>query len=359
MAELFDRCFLLVLQLFALLPHHEAVRAKTIFVIHRMVECQGVRMLTQLPVALSSLITYANHTNIHTLLPLINQVLISFKSAFVPLLDVHFLPLCSKALTCLSHYAYIDTDPSSSTSSAAYSTDKQERLLLQQRYYSFLRVVLMEAPQVVTSGHNVGGLRKVVDSLMRGWESRDCSAEKTTIQCVGALIKHLHSRGLMQEGAYHTWVYQEVTSAIYSLTFAPHLTLTDANAFSTFRELVTLQYSLLTLLPPSYTAHLVEWLVTQGGWKGEQAQDWLGRLQQGDMGKCKQMIMQMREGKGGGGRGLENGSGHLNGRGGALQASHQGASNGGRVGDFVSAFSRSSSSSTSSYREGSRNAASR
>ena len=366
-SELFERCFLSILQLFALLPHHEQVRAKTIFVIHRMVECQGVRMLTQLPVALPSLIAYANHGNIHLLLPLVNQVLIAFKAAFVPLLDLHFLPLCSKALSCLAHYAYIDHDahPSSSSSStpspsAAYSTDKQERQLLQQRYYAFLRAVLMEAPQVVTSGTNVGGLRKVVDSIMRGWESKDWGTEKATIQCVQALFKHLSAQGLMQEGgAYHTWVEHDVTAAIYALLFAPHLQLTDANAYATFRELVTLQHLLLTLLPASYSAHLLEWLVRDGGWKGEQVQDWLLRLQQQDMGKCREMIMQMREkGKGAGGGGLENGSRHMNGGGGALHAVSHAGSNGSRVGD-LSAFSRSSSSSTSSYREGSRNAASR
>ena len=358
--ELFDRCFLQVLQLFVMLPAHEAVRAKTVFVVHRMVECQGARMLTQLPVALPALVSYANHSNIHQLLPLVNQVIGAFKAAFAPTLDAHFLPLCSQALRCLDHYAYIDAD-GGSVSSSAYSTDRQERLLLQQRYFAFLRVVLTDVPQVTTSALNAPGLRKVIDSVMRGWESRDSGCEKTCIQCVVALIKHLHAQGQVQEGApYHPWLYSEVTAALYQLLFSPHLQLADANAVSTFRELMALQYLLLSLLPPSYGARVGDWLVTQAGWTREQVKDWMGRLQQGDMAKCREMIMAVKEqraGVGGGGAGRENGGGqHVNGRAGQGVLHPLGNGNAHDAG----LFSRSSSSSTStSHHERSRTAGSR
>ena len=344
-SDLFDRCFLQILQLFVLLPAHEAVRAKTIFVVHRMVECQGARMLTQLPVALPALISYANHSNVQALLPLVIQVIVSFKGAFAPLLDLHFLPLCSQASRCLDHYAYIDAD---AASSSAYSTDKQERLLLQQRYYALLRVVFTDVPQVTTSALNAPGLRKVIDGVMRGWQSRDSGVEKTCIQSITALIKHLHAQGQVQEGAaYHPWVYSEVTTALYQLLFSPHLSLSDANAVSTFRELIGLQYLLLTTLPLSYAAQVGDWLVSQAGWTREQVKDWMGRLQHMDVSKCREMIMAVKgqrvAGQGAAG-GRENGGGeHVNGRAGG---GHLHPLGNGVVHD-AGAFSRSSSSSNS------------
>ena len=108
-SPLFDHCFTLILQLFSALPSHDLVRAKTIFVIHRMVECQGARVLTHVQPALTDLVRYATVGNVAAVLPLFSQMVVSkVKAECLSMLDTHFIPLCSKVMECLEHYSYID-----------------------------------------------------------------------------------------------------------------------------------------------------------------------------------------------------------------------------------------------------------
>ena len=385
-SPLFDHCFTLILQLFSLLPSHDSVRSKTIFVIHRMVECQGQRVLNHVhPAALSDLIRYATVSNVTAVLPLFSQMVVSFKtvSECLSMLDIQFIPLCSKVMQCLEHYSYIDrtTAPASSAASSssssgstsnaagAYSTDKQERLLLQQRYYQFLKTLLLDLPAALTSPHNAPHLFTVCDTLLAGWKDcNDTSVQKTVTQCLVLLLKHAQSQAagaVVDAGRLQAVVYGNVTPALLGVMVGPAMTpLTDAGCAGVFRELIVLLRALCAMYEGSEVRVVVEWLVGQAGWSEEQSKEWIELLREGDSKKMSEALKRVRAEKaatngamngGGGGGGVVDGSKQTNGGGHSLrppQQSNSGLNNGGRHGQQQAdqlTLSRSNSSTTSSY----------
>ena len=366
-SPLFDHCFTLILQLFAVLPSHDLVRAKTVFVIHRMVECQGTRVLTHVQPALTDLVRYATVGNVAAVLPLFSQMVVSFKAECLTMLDSHFIPLCSKVMECLEHYSYIDRAPSSASSAStassvaagAYSTDKQERLLVQQRYYQFLKTVLLDLPAALTSPHNAPHLFTVCDTLVAGWKQSDSSVQKTATQCLALLLKHAQSASsIVADNQLQALVYNKLTPDLLSLLVSPAMQLSDAGYVSVFRELIPLLRAMCAMYGEGEVRLVLEWLVSQAGWSEEQSREWIELLREGDTQKLSDSLKRRKAEKAAlsaaAGGGLINGGGAADE--GKLNGSHtlrppqqsSSSSNGSRQADQLT-LSRSNSSTTSSY----------
>ena len=376
-SPLFDHCFTLILQLFSALPSHDLVRAKTIFVIHRMVECQGARVLTHVQPALTDLVRYATVGNVAAVLPLFSQMVISFKGKVecLSMLDSQFIPLCSKVMECLDHYSYIDHAPSAAAASStaastgaanaaagAYSTDKQERLLVQQRYYQFIKTVLLDLPAALTSPHNAPHLFTVCNTLIAGWKQTDTTVQKTVTQCLALLIKHVQSvSSISADSQLQALVYNKLTPDLLSLLVSPAMQLSDAGCMGVFRELISLLRAMCAMYGEGEVRLVMEWLVGQAGWSEEQSREWIELLREGDSKKLSESLKRIKaekaavNGTAAGGGGVMNGAGgvadegKLNG-GHSLrppQASNS-LSNGSRQADQLT-LSRSNSSTTSSY----------
>ena len=362
-SPLFDHCCILILQLFAALPSHDAVRAKTIFVIHRMVECQGARVLTHVQAALGDLVRYATVNSVASVLPLFSQMVISFKVECLDMLDSHFIPLCSKVMDCLNHYSYIDRAPSTTVSTAgAYSTDRQERLLVQQRYYQFIKTLLLDFPAGLTSPHNAPHLFTVCDTLIAGWKQSDSGVQKTVTQCLALLLKHAQSvPSVSGDEQLQAWACNKLTPELLSLLVSPAMQLSDAGCMGVFRELVPLLRALCGTYGDSEVRLVMEWLVGKAGWSEQQSRDWIELLREGDSKKLSEALKRIQAERAAAAGGATDGSavngglvsdGKLNGNsgGGHLHppmASHSGT-NGSRQADLLT-LSRSNSSTTSSY----------
>ena len=370
-SPLFDHCFTLILQLFSALPSHDLVRAKTIFVIHRMVECQGARVLNHVQPALTDLVRYATVGNVASVLPLFSQMVVSVKAECLSMLDSQFIPLCSKVMECLEHYSYIDraqqhaasdssaasTSSSAANAAGAYSTDKQERLLVQQRYYQFIKTVLLDLPAALTSPHNAPHLFTVCDTLIAGWKQSDTSVQKTVTQCLALLLKHAQSVSSPSlDSQLQALLYNKLTPDLLSLLVSPAMQLSDAGCMGVFRELIPLLRAMCAMYEGEVRV-VVEWLVGKAGWTEEQSREWIELLHEGDSKKLSDLLKRIKAEQAAvsaaAGGALNSGGsadgGKLNGNHSLRPPQQSGSlSNGSRQGDQLT-LSRSNSSTTSSY----------
>lgn len=285
----------IILQVLTLLPTHAPIVHKTIFFAHRMIDCHPhltaaqMAALAQQPAGaaasnadtpilqffaliLQLLLKHANAASIVKIIDLLNQILLKFKKKFEPVLDQVFLPTCEKIFEVLASYAHVDqpqiasgaaTNGSAAASvplpSAAYSTERQERLMLQQRYYEFLKsIVASDLVSVFASPTNARHIKSVLDTILQGCVSPpDFSIHRACFHLLRNLVTIWSAQGaIAADPALKQFVVRDVTTQMFKSVCSAHFELGDPNCISAVRELLELQKAVCKAMGEEYINYL-------------------------------------------------------------------------------------------------------
>lgn len=90
-----------VIRAVAVLPRDQSVRAKALFLLHRMVDCLETRLLQHMPSVMPALLSASTPDDMIGVLVLLNQLAAKFKLAAAPLLATCLLPIISQVFAVM------------------------------------------------------------------------------------------------------------------------------------------------------------------------------------------------------------------------------------------------------------------
>jgi hypothetical protein len=149
-------------------------------------------LIPLLPTLLEALIRNSTRESVLSIVQLINQLVGKFRGALLATIDTCFLPVVAMIAEAIKAFAHVNT---ASTPTAAYSSDKAERLDIQRIYYVFLKdIVTCDLTAVLTSSTNAEHTPRVLDTVLQGLvEPPDLTVNKTCFLILQNLIPVWHA----------------------------------------------------------------------------------------------------------------------------------------------------------------------
>jgi hypothetical protein len=249
-------------------------------------------VLQFMTLVLQLLLTHAQPSSIVPIFDLLNLIVKKekFGKKAEAMLDQLFLLACEKIFAALATYAHIDapqqtpasaaaaaaaaggsngvprnlsSSPPPPLPSAAYSTERQERLSMQLRYYTLLQNMVESDlwVSVLTSPTNGRHIKSVLDTLMQGMlsDNGEAAIPRTCFNCMKQLVGVWDASGALKQAAdpsLKLFVMRDVSLHLFKSVCGPRFDLADPLWINAMRELLELQKAICKALGDEYLAFL-------------------------------------------------------------------------------------------------------
>lgn len=238
------------------------LRAKTVTLLHRMVEAFSIDVLAYLQPALPHLLHHADPKETAEVTALLNQLVLKFKAAVAPSISPVVSPLTS---AIFGHVSRLEEALSAEASAGApqdvrapVSEEGRERRSLLRAYFSFLHALVhSELVAVLCDGNNAPLLDGALGRLLQGCvEGPDLGVQRQCFAVLQRLVEHLGGATGAAAGAFDGYVREKILPACFGALSQPHFNLSDAAALALLEAVASLQIAMLATLGPPFADHL-------------------------------------------------------------------------------------------------------
>ncbi|KAL4444906.1 hypothetical protein ABPG77_003956 [Micractinium sp. CCAP 211/92] len=286
------------------LPSNKQLRARFISFLHRMVECLGATLLPYLPSALEVLLyAEADATDVTDVLLLLNQLMLRFKDALMPVMQ-EMVPACiarvhsllpsdwdwsgAKATpaalaTPTAAAAAAAADGGGKPAAAGSNEDLRERAELQRAYYAFAHALVHNKLSPVLLHAPPGTLDAALGALMRGAATHvDAGVRKTCVQCLERLVgEWCGADGSEALPGFREFAMKQFGGEVLLEGLAAQgssVDIRDAAAISLLTEIAQSLQLVHARCGEPYLAHLCGSLLPRLGWPPEAAQQLVAHI---------------------------------------------------------------------------------
>lgn len=182
--------------------------------LHGMVVCLEEEILPFLPQAMEKLLKQPDAKELYDFLPLVNQIVMKFKSAISPFLSQVFMPVVLTIHQVLS----APTDVNDRVSA-------EEKKMLQRGYFLFLSTIVCNCLDVLKV-QEMQNLNQVLMSLIHGAvEIPDPASQKSCFATLKKLIQEWGGKDVFP--GFPEFIYKEIVPACFAAPMKPTFDLTD------------------------------------------------------------------------------------------------------------------------------------
>lgn len=195
--------------------HRQLIHVGVRQYLHRMVVCLEKEMLPFVPVVLENLLKQPDAKELHDFLPLMNQLIMKFKSAISPFLQEVFIPLVTTIFQVLN----TPTD-------ALDQVATNEKRMLQKSYYGFLATIVTNDVQDVLKNQDMQSFHQVLITVIQGaTDFPDASSQKMCFNILKRLVDAWGGKdGLV---GFPDFIYKSIVPACFMAPMKPHFDLHD------------------------------------------------------------------------------------------------------------------------------------
>jgi len=159
-AKHYTRALQLILASLRSIPNQPSLRTKSMFFMHRMMQCLGINIFEYLPTIINLFMVDCGIQDLIQFVVLINQLLSTFKEKVGEVIDKLLLPFITKIFQ-IFNMAKSQITPN--------SEEEREVLELKRHYYQFLNVIVSNnLSHVLISSTNIGQFNEVLQTLLDG-----------------------------------------------------------------------------------------------------------------------------------------------------------------------------------------------
>ncbi|XP_067683887.1 exportin-T-like [Haliotis asinina] len=183
--------------------------------LHRMVVCMEDEILPFIPITLEHLLKQPEAKEMYDFIPLMNQLIMKFKSAIGPFLSEVFMPFVTTIFQVLS-----------SPADERDQEVREERKLLQRGYYQFLSTIVTHDALEVLRTQDMQNLNQVLMSIVQGAvEMPDPQSQKLCFNILKKLIEAWGgNNGIV---GFLDFLYKSIIPACFLAPMKPTFDLTD------------------------------------------------------------------------------------------------------------------------------------
>ncbi|XP_052084392.1 exportin-T-like isoform X2 [Mytilus californianus] len=195
--------------------HRQLIHTGVRQYLHRMVVCMEKEILPFVPVVLENLLKQPDARELHDFLPLMNQMIMKFKSAISPFLQEVFMPLVSTIYQVL-------TTPTDELDQVT-ANDKK---MLQRSYYLFICTIVCNDVLDVLKNQDMQNLNQVLITFIQG--AVDIPDPQSQKMCFNILRKLVDSWGGNDGMAgFVDFMYKSIIPACLMAPMKPSFDLND------------------------------------------------------------------------------------------------------------------------------------
>ncbi|XP_063443504.1 exportin-T-like isoform X1 [Mytilus trossulus] len=195
--------------------HRQLIHTGVRQYLHRMVVCMEKEILPFVPVVLENLLKQPDARELHDFLPLMNQMIMKFKSAISPFLQEVFMPLVSTIYQVL-------TTPTDELDQVT-ANDKK---MLQRSYYLFICTIVANDVLDVLKNQDMQNLNQVLITFIQG--AVDIPDPQSQKMCFNILRKLVDSWGGNDGMAgFVDFMYKSIIPACLMAPMKPSFDLND------------------------------------------------------------------------------------------------------------------------------------
>ncbi|ESO82555.1 hypothetical protein LOTGIDRAFT_197880 [Lottia gigantea] len=213
--EIFTELLKIFLQALNASVHRPILHVGVRQYMHRMVVCLGEEILPYVPIALENLLKNPETKELYDFIPLINQLIMKFKTDIAPFLNNLFMPLVSTIFRVIS-------TPTDERDQIAAN----EKKMLERGYFQFLSTIVSYQVYDVLKAQAGQNLDQVLMSLIQGAvELQDPPSQKLCFNIFRKLIEEWGgTNGVM---GFTDFMYKSIIPACFLAPLKPTFDITD------------------------------------------------------------------------------------------------------------------------------------
>lgn len=196
--------------------HRQLIHGGVRQYMHRMVVCLEKEILPFVPVVLENLLKQPDAKELHDFIPLMNQIIMKFKSAISPFLQEVFMPVVSTVFQVLN-------EPTDNLDQVAV----EDKRTLQKGYYQFISTIVTNDVLDVLKNQEVHNLHQVLITVVQGGtDFPDPPSQKTCFAILKKLIGAWGGKNGLQ--GFPDFIYKSIIPACFMAPMKPEFDLKDA-----------------------------------------------------------------------------------------------------------------------------------
>mmetsp|Transcript_24876 Transcript_24876/g.73923 ORF Transcript_24876/g.73923 Transcript_24876/m.73923 type:complete len:1024 (+) Transcript_24876:116-3187(+) len=230
------------------------VRAKTVTLLHRMVETFALDVLGALQPALPHLLRASDAKEIAAAVALVNQIVLKFKGSVAASVSPVVAALSAAVFAQLAALEGAVAAEVGGGGGASMSEGARERHALLRGYFTFLHsLVHCDLAAVLCDANNLPLLDAALGRLLQGCvEGPDLTLQRQCFAVLQKLVEHLGGA----DETFDTYIRERMLPACFGALSQPHFRLADAAALQLLEAVAALQVAMLAKLGRPFAAHL-------------------------------------------------------------------------------------------------------
>ncbi|KAL4226182.1 hypothetical protein ACF0H5_014168 [Mactra antiquata] len=196
--------------------HRQLIHVGVRQYLHRMVVCLEKEILPFVPIVLENLLKQPSAKELHDFIPLMNQLIMKFKSDISPFLQEVFMPVVSTIFRVLN-------TPVDDLDQVAVT----EKKLLQKSYYLFISTIVSNDVLDVLKNQEANNLHQILITIVQGASDfPDPSSQKTCFNILKRLVAAWGGQDGLQ--GFLDFIYESIIPTCFMAPMKPDFDLKDA-----------------------------------------------------------------------------------------------------------------------------------
>eukprot|EP01098_Paradermamoeba_levis_P012489 TRINITY_DN5477_c0_g1_i2.p1 TRINITY_DN5477_c0_g1~~TRINITY_DN5477_c0_g1_i2.p1 ORF type:complete len:433 (+),score=95.93 TRINITY_DN5477_c0_g1_i2:132-1430(+) len=235
--QFFKQATEIILRILIVLPKHEEIRAKVVFVLHRMIETMGAEVLACMPLACSILMNSPSIKDIGDFIKLIAQLINKFKpDQILAFLNQLLAPLLREVFLYLAQISKVSPG----------SEELRELNELRKTYITMIHAIATNNMAVVFSTpENQQLINQVVGHIFEACEDPESSMQKSAYIVLQKFLSVFGGTTPTSIAGFDNFIYSNFGKLLVKIPLKNNLDSNDANASLVLGEVIQLQKELL------------------------------------------------------------------------------------------------------------------